>query len=206
MTKPTGWAVIGVMEGLVHAPQTPTIRDQADNRDALENRLRAVVPDLSTHRHRALEAIWNLCADDLYSLALWRAGCADDAEDAVQEVFVRLARRPEGLQRARNPRTYLMRMAHNAAVDEMKKRQPREGTGSEPLLAVVDPQVEITADAATASALLAKLPVAQREVVCLRHFAELSFREIATVCKVPVFTAASRYRLGLQRLRRLMGE
>ena len=61
-------------------------------------------------------------------------------------------------------------------------------------------------DASLVSAWMKRLPPKQREVIYLRHFEELSFRQIAEVIGVPTFTAASRYRLGLRRLRRMMGE
>ena len=60
-------------------------------------------------------------------------------------------------------------------------------------------------DAGKASSLLADLPPAQREAVYLRHFADCSFAEIGQVTGVPTFTAASRYRLGIAKLRGLMG-
>ena len=71
----------------------------------------------------------------------------------------------------------------------------------EPVLA--DPGT--AADAARASRLLLGLPPAQREAVYLRHFAGLSVAEVGDVTGVPTFTAASRYRLGIGRLRKLMG-
>ena len=66
-----------------------------------------------------------------------------------------------------------------------------------------DPTVAVDAD--RASILLAGLPEKQREAVYLRHFCDLTFAEIGRVVGAPTFTAASRYRLGISRLRRLMG-
>ena len=60
---------------------------------------------------------------------------------------------------------------------------------------------ERVVDARAASALLSRLPAEQREVIYLHDFADLSFREIGRVVGVPLFTAASRYRLGIGRLR-----
>ena len=51
---------------------------------------------------------------------------------------------------------------------------------------------------------LARLPAPQREAVSLRHLAGHSFREIAAITGVPLFTAASRCRLGLARLKQLL--
>ena len=52
---------------------------------------------------------------------------------------------------------------------------------------------------------LRELPAPQREAIYLRHFAGCSFAEIGKATGVPTFTAASRYRLGMRRLRQLTG-
>ncbi len=152
----------------------------------------------------ALEIVWEAAAADLFGLALWRTGSREDASDAVQEVFVRLAGAGSKLAQARDPRAYLLGMAHSAAVDAVRRRRPAveaDDTVLEPIV----PDPAAAADAAHASRLVARLPAAQREAVYLRHFAGLSFGEIASVTGVPLFTAASRYRLGIRRLRGLLG-
>ena len=52
---------------------------------------------------------------------------------------------------------------------------------------------------------MAKLTPEQREVVYLRHFCDLTFSEIGKMLGISLFTAASRHRLALNRLRRCMG-
>lgn len=151
----------------------------------------------------ALEQLWDLMADQLYALALWRSGSRQDAEDAVQDVFVRLAREPAGLSRVKWPRAYLLAMAHRAAADRMRRRR-RTDPLEEAFLLPSDhgpPAVE----GRRLNQALSALPAPQREVVYLRHWADLSFKEIAAVTGVPTFTAASRYRLAVQRLRLLLG-
>ena len=152
----------------------------------------------------AIEAIYDACAADLFGLALWRTGSREDAADVVQEVFVRLAGSPSGLGRVRNPRAYVLAMGHSAAVDVLRRRKLTVDADDSVLEAVrTDPVT--AADAARASRLVLGLPAGQREAVYLRHFAGLSFAEIGDVTGVPTFTAASRYRLGISRLRTLMG-
>jgi RNA polymerase sigma-70 factor (ECF subfamily) len=74
-----------------------------------------------------------------------------------------------------------------------------------PFLAAAESDRARAIDAARASSLLAQLPPAQRDVIFLRHFADCTFAVIGDITGVPTFTAASRYRLGIERLRRLMG-
>jgi RNA polymerase sigma-70 factor, ECF subfamily len=152
----------------------------------------------------ALGELYDLVAADLFALALWRSGSREDAADAVQDVFVRLARTPETVARVRSPRSYLLAMAHRAVIDIARRRR-HDVPIEESLLEPVCDGHEGRLDAARLSRLLATLPEAQREAVYLRHFAALTFAEIARVTGVSLFTAASRYRLGVARLRRLLG-
>ena len=152
----------------------------------------------------ALAQLYDLCAAELYGLALWRCGSRPEAEDAVQEVFVRLATTTADLARVRNPRAYLLTMARRAACDLLHRRHPGEPLGELVVAAeATDPAVVV--DAERASHQLRALPAAQREAIYLRHFAGLTFAEIGAVTGVPKFTAASRCRNGLDRLRALLG-
>jgi len=155
----------------------------------------------------ALGAVYAICAEELYGLALWRTGSTSDAADVVQEVFVRLATRRHRLRAIAVPRAYLRRMAHSAAVDVHRRKARRR---EEPLEACgfiesLTDSPERSTDARRVSRLLARLPAAQREAIYLRHFAGCSFAEIGRATGVPTFTAASRYRIGMRRLRRLTG-
>jgi RNA polymerase sigma-70 factor (ECF subfamily) len=190
-----------VSESLPFAESTS--RGGRDERLALEGKLRHALELVRSGNLGALDTVWNLVARDLYSLALWRTGSAEDAEDALQDVFVRLARRPVRQDRVHNLRSYLLRMVHNAAVDAARRRETPM-TDDTPELVAID-AIDDRIDGRRASALLLGLPPAQREVVFLRHFAGLSFREIAEVCRIPTFTAASRHRLAIGRLRKLLG-
>jgi RNA polymerase sigma-70 factor (ECF subfamily) len=51
---------------------------------------------------------------------------------------------------------------------------------------------------------LAQIPDEQREVIVLKYFEELTFREISNVCGVSIGTVTSRYRYGMQKLRKLL--
>jgi RNA polymerase sigma-70 factor (ECF subfamily) len=190
--------------GALRNPHTTAVGTVTRSSSA-EERLRAVACELGRDRLDLLDRVWDLCADDLYGLALWRTGSVEDAEDAVQEVFVRLARAPQRLRKARRPRAYLLKMTHNAALDVIRRRRPTETIADETEFVVAEPAMDEQVDAARVAGLIKNLPAPQREAVYLRHLLELSFRDVAAVCGVPLFTAASRYRLGIRRLRILLG-
>jgi RNA polymerase sigma-70 factor (ECF subfamily) len=167
---------------------------------------RALFDDLAAGRASALEALYDLAAPKLYGLALWRTASPDDAADVVQDVFVRVAEQGAKLAKIRNPKGWLLTVTHRAAVDVTRRRRRRSAEPLEecPFLAADDSDNERMLDAARASVLLAGLPEAHRDVIYLRHFAECTFAEIGEIVRIPKFTAASRYRNGIQKLRKLM--
>ena len=154
----------------------------------------------------ALERLYDLSAQRLYGLALWRTGSEDDARDVVQDVFVRLAEQGRRLSRVRDPRAWLLSVTHRAAVDVTRRRARRRAVALDqaPLLVAEQAPAELAVDAERASRLLMRLPPAQRLAIFLHLFAGCTFTEVGRATGVPTFTAASRYRLGLGRLRRMM--
>ncbi len=156
----------------------------------------------------ALGELYDLAAARLYGLALWRTGDPADAEEVVQEVFVRLAEQRDRLAGIRDPLSWLFTVTHRAAIDRVRRRLVRAAEPIEHcdflLAAAVDPERQL--DAARASRALAELPPKQREVLYLHHFLGLSFAAIGAVVRAPLFTVASRHRLGLARLRKRLEE
>jgi len=155
----------------------------------------------------ALEALYRAAARHIFGLALWRTGSVADASDVVQEVFLRVAERCHRLGKVSDPRSWLLGVAHHVAIDLTRRRNRRatEPLDEVPFLTAPESDGARAIDAARASRLLAQLPPAQRDAIYLRHFAECTFAVIGDITGVPTFTAASRYRLGIERLRRLMG-
>lgn len=161
---------------------------------------------LATGRLAALDDLYDLAAPSLYGLALWRTGSEEDAADVVQEVFVRVAEQGSRLAKVRNPKAWLLTVARRAAVDVTRRRSRRtaDSLDDHPFLTAADDHGERLLDAAQVSVLLCALPESSREVIYLKHFAGCTFAEIGNIVGVPKFTAASRYRNGIQKLRKLM--
>ena len=169
--------------------------------------LRAPFDALAAGDAEALEIVWNVASRRVYALALWQTGCEEDAHDVVQDVFVRLASRRRELGRVAQPAVWLLAVTHNAAIDTLRRSARRRTEPLENAAHVAAPGAdpERAAAASRTSRALAQLPPPQREAVLLHHVAGCSFREIGAITGVPAFTAASRCRLALAHLRRLMG-
>jgi RNA polymerase sigma-70 factor (ECF subfamily) len=130
-----------------------------------------------------------------------------DACDVLQELFLKLAARPERLAGVREMRAFLLRLAHHLAIDAHRRRATQataiEGAAGEPvaLFAATGDADEAAFRTALAEA-LAELPPEQRAVVHLKLWEQMTFAEIATALDIPANTAASRYRYGLDKLQK----
>ena len=176
------------------------------DRDVRDPELSVLLARLAGGDLDALGPIYDACAPELFAIAQWRTGSATDAADCVQDVFVKLAGSPAIAAGIRHARRYLLTMAHRAAVDRARSRHPSVPIDDAPFLEAPGLDPDRALDAQRATAILRGLPEPQREAIYLHHFADLSFRELGRVTGVPTFTAASRYRLGIVRLRALLGE
>jgi RNA polymerase sigma-70 factor (ECF subfamily) len=168
---------------------------------------RALFDELAAGRAAAMESLYDLAARRLFGLALWHTGSVEDASDVVQEAFVRLAEHRPKLAAVRDPRAWLLTVTHRLAVDAVRRRRRRQIDPVEehPFLEAPTEDPTRALDADVASRAVAALPPPQRDAVYLHHFAGCTFAEVGRITGAPTFTAASRYRLGIARLRRLMG-
>lgn len=162
--------------------------------------------ELAAGHREALGRLYDLAHGRLYGLALWRTGSPEDAAEVVQEVLVRVAEQRERLASVRDPRWWLLALAHRLAVDVTRRRtrRPAESIEDHPHLEARLPDHARELDARRAWTLIAGLSPKQREVIYLHHLEGMSHAEIGRSLGIPTFTAASRYRLGLAALRRLL--
>ncbi|MDE3099923.1 MAG: sigma-70 family RNA polymerase sigma factor [Verrucomicrobiota bacterium] len=153
-----------------------------------------------------LRRLYDEHAQALFAFLLNLTRDEADTRDLLQNVFVKLARAPELLNNVRDQRAFLIHLAHNAAVDLIRRRGARERTRETfaaeraTLFApAIDPD-EQTFRAELAAA-LSELPQEQRAVLHLKLWDGLTFEEIAAALEISANTAASRYRYGLDKLR-----
>ena len=158
-----------------------------------------------------VQEIYDRYGEKMFGYLIMKLGSRHDAEDVFQEVFLRLARHHSLRGRlVRNQAAYVLRAAHNEANRFLESRV-RDRAGKPGVQdvreairgALSGPSFEEEDLAAKA---LAQIPAEQREVIGLKIFEGLTFKEIAAVCRVPQYTAASRYRNGIEKLRAILEE
>jgi RNA polymerase sigma-70 factor (ECF subfamily) len=148
----------------------------------------------------------------VYAAAYGVLGDATLAQDVVQDVFLRLWRRPESFNPERGDLgTYLRLMGRSRALDLWREGQVRgraaerlKLTGGPPEPRVEEqpaPVFERDEDGAAVREALGQLPETQREALVLAYWGGLTADQIAQRVHVPLGTAKSRIRLGLARLR-----
>lgn len=135
----------------------------------------------------------------------WTRSLAD-AEDVVQDAFVRYWRRQRSL--GGDPQALLLTSIRRAAFDlarrnrrrtDREERAEHDGSETEGLF---EPLAEADDRRRAIESALQRLPIEQREVLVLKIWGELTFDEIARQLDIPLNTAASRYRYALAALRR----
>jgi RNA polymerase sigma-70 factor (ECF subfamily) len=153
--------------------------------------------------------------EDYADLLVWHAfrllGSMPDAEDVVQDVFIRVfSTCPRG--EVASVRAYLYRAVGNACTDLLRSRT-RSARRSEPveldrLATGADGPPEAAQsveECGRIEALLGQLPHEQAEAIRLRVFDGLRLDEIAEVLDCPINTVSSRLRYGFQKLREAVG-
>ncbi|MGD9128627.1 MAG: RNA polymerase sigma factor [Planctomycetia bacterium] len=160
---------------------------------------------LAAGQGEAFAELYDALAERLYRFLVVRLGSRTDADDVLQEVFVRLARSREQFTRVENLTAYVFTVARNEAVRFGKRRSRRRSVevtlNAETLGIGGAGEAERQEQADLIASGLARLNAAQREIVELKAFAGLTFAEIATVTKTPQGTVATRYRKGIEVLR-----
>ncbi len=144
----------------------------------------------------------------MYRYLTVKLGSPDDAEDALQEVFCRLVKHSFRLRLVRDLRAFAFRIARNEANRFLQRKIPGKQAAqpgadfAESLRRTYSGPDGLSEQAAAAA--LAQIPGEQREVIILKIFEGLSFREIAAVSGQSINTVASRYRYGIEKIRGLM--
>jgi RNA polymerase sigma-70 factor, ECF subfamily len=145
----------------------------------------------------------------LFAVCVRVLGSAEDAEDAVQETFVKLARHAEGFRGDARLSTWLYRVARNVCLDRVRHDARRPSTPVDDFAAAgLEPRqedgTEGRIDAMVVREALAGLDERSRQLLLLVAVDGLSYAEAAEVADLPVGTVKSRVSRARVRLGQLL--
>ncbi|MDC0937125.1 RNA polymerase sigma factor [Pirellulales bacterium] len=131
-------------------------------------------------------------------LELYAAQWTQAADDCVQEALMELARQPTA---PKNPRAWLYRVVRNRALNYARAAGRR--AEHEQFAIRLRPINDAAATAEDVADALATLPADCREIIVLRVWGQLSWREVAEVTGLSSSTAERKYQTGLETLRKI---
>ena len=168
----------------------------------------------------ALDAIVEKYSPRLYGFLYRLTRHRDDAEEMVQEVLVRMVRTIPEYRHSGRFEPWLFRIAMNLARDRGRRMSRAPGmtslegggvnaaSGWDRVTDAAAPSpghaAELTEQIDQLQRALETLPDAERDVVLMRHYGQLSFGEIAEMMGTPLGTALARGHRGLAKLRKVM--
>ncbi len=175
-----------------------------------------LIQDFQDGNLNALEILVIRHKDKLFTSILFLVKDKYLAEDIFQDVLIKIIDTIRGGRYTEEGKflPWAMRIAHNLCVDHFRKvkRTPAIKTSDDRDIFEV---INFTEDGADVKMMkrqshdrvrqmLDLLPEDQREVIILRHYADLSFKEIASLTNCSINTALGRMRYGLINLRKMM--
>lgn len=160
----------------------------------------------------AFEVLYHRYKDRLYTVAVGILGNHSDAQDIVQEAYLRSFSRLDKLRKETSILAYMLRVVSNAAIDVLRFRKtsnavPLEGA-NQGIDEIPDTQrsPEVAMEEATRMSILQEallaLPADQRVVVVMHHIEGLPVQAIAEQLRIPVGTVKSRLGRAREALRR----
>jgi RNA polymerase sigma-70 factor (ECF subfamily) len=164
---------------------------------------------------RAFELLYDRHGGAAFSLAYRMVGNRASAEDITQEAFLSIWRSRLRYDQARGSvRTWVLGIVHNRAIDGLRRsvvhdRRRAAIEGMEDRFEARD-RTEVEAarreEARSVRSALDTLPEDQRRTIELAYFGGFSHSQIAELLNEPIGTVKGRMRLGLEKMRRQLGE
>ncbi len=171
---------------------------------------------------QAFAELMNRHQNKIYSYIYSMIGSAGKADDIFQETFTKVITKMDDTYNEQGKWiAWVMRIAHNATIDHIRKQKRFVDVSSnydkesntdfydrleDEDSASAQEELEIEEDKSSLMKHIANLPDEQRQVVMLRHYYEMPFKEIAELTDVSINTALGRMRYALINLRKMFEE
>jgi len=153
------------------------------------------------------DLIWKEYGKMLFGMMLSMLCSHHDAEEVLQDVFVKIAKNKDGIAGAKNMSGYIYTIARNEALSFLKKRKriPEPTDPAQLWLVPADEKESLGDESIRVAGLLAELPEEQRTVIVMKIYKNMTFDDIACAMGISLNTAASRYRYGMEKLKAFLG-
>lgn len=138
-------------------------------------------------RKSIIEEWYSLYADDIYNFLIYYTNNTD-AEDILQEVFIKLFKGLDHFQGNSSPKTWLLKIARNTAIDHLRRKKRLQNLKSIKSFEISHSPEEITIfneDVAELYSKINSLSKKHREVIILRGILQLSVEESANITGWP---------------------
>ena len=143
--------------------------------------------------------------DWLFRFAYMRIGIREDAEDVVQDVLLGVFRRLREKNDVDSVEQYVIRAISNGCIDYFRRKPLRVvSLDKAEQVAVCEGDQQIHEEFVRINRLLDTLPSEQSEIVRLKCYDDLTFRQIAELLGIPEATAKSRYRYAIMHIQQKM--
>jgi len=165
---------------------------------------------------KAFEVLLNRHREKIYTSIYLFVKDRDKADDIFQDVFIKIIKtlRKGNYNHEGKFVQWAMRISYNMCVDNFRKNRRRTKVSATETFDIFDvlenkddnQEVTMIKDEAYSKIrqLVDQLPPEQREVVVLRHYADMSFKEISLLTRVSINTALGRMRYALINMRKMV--
>lgn len=143
----------------------------------------------------------------LYGFALSITGDSPDAEDLVQETYLRALRKFDQFEFGTSCKAWLFKIMRNIAIDQIRKKAPLLATGNEMCnddLSCIDAKADHLACSIDIKTAFSELPSKYRIIVLLKDIEGFTYQEIAEILNFPIGTVMSRLYRGRQALKSIL--
>jgi RNA polymerase sigma-70 factor (ECF subfamily) len=169
----------------------------------------STVPQDTARARETFDRLLGELRPKLHRYCARMTGSVIDGEDVVQEALVKAVEAFEQTEAVHNLHGWLFRIAHNAALDFLRRRARQTAISADEDLDMIFDPVIVAEDRQTASAslrTLMRLPVAQRSSVILMDVLGYSLEEISSIIETSVPAVKAALHRGRARLRELAQE
>lgn len=144
--------------------------------------------------------------DEVFRYCARRLPTLEDAKDATQEVFLRLAKSHALYESREKPLAYLYTCARNACADIMRRMRPVSSLDEVDADRIADPGQELCSQDLVMADALSRLPDDEREVLELRYGQDLKMTDVSAILGRSRFALYRIEKRALENLRRMMGD